>query len=537
MRRVLAVQPDRADVHNRLGGLLAGQGRFQEALQACRDALRLAPDNPEVHANLGNVHCQRGDNAAAVAWFEQALRLAPDFTGARLNLGNALRALGAFDKAAACYRGLIEANPDFVEARLSLCECYLKAGEFAPALACYDAVLAIAPGLPLAQINRGFALGMSGRYQDALEAFAQVLQEDPRNADAWFNRGLLEKKLGRFDAASASFRQALALAPANPEIQQSLGLLELLRGNFADGWRWYGARKSVRDRAPVDPSDLAGTLGGRRILLAKDQGIGDEIFFLRFARLLKERGAWLCCQTDAKIRSIVARLPFLDQAVAESDRAPEVHQTLSVGDLPRLLGLTDASRFPPPAPLSVLPALRDEIRAALAAYGAGPFVGLTWWAGTKQPATTLGDRLAYREVPLRLLADTLRRIDATPVILQRAPETAELTELSRALEWPVADMSAFNDDLERMLALLEYLDDYVGVDNTNMHLSAGIGKPCRILVPHPPEWRMTTEGASSPWFPGSTLYRQRADGDWSDALARLAQDVAAGLQRRDETRR
>jgi hypothetical protein len=89
----------------------------------------------------------------------------------------------------------------------------------------------------------------------------------------------------------------------------------------------------------------------------------------------------------------------------------------------------------------------------------------------------------------------------------------------------VHDLSATNDDLERMLALLAVLDEYVGVSNTNMHLRAGIGLTARVLVPHPPEFRWMAAGDRSPWFPGFGVYRQRVDRDWTEALARLAADL------------
>ena len=533
-RKLIELQPGRADVRNRLAGLLSSLGRFGEALLECREALRMEPENPEIHANLGNLCYQQGDYSGAAACFEQALRISPEFTGARLNLGNALRALGDYRQASDCYRRLLAGNPGFLEAHLSLGECHLKSGDFAQALESYQAALTIAPRMPLVQTNRGYALAMLARYREALDAFEQGLRLEPRNPDAWFNRGLVEKRLGLFDAAAVSLRQASSLSPSNPDVKLSLGLLELLRGNFRDGWRYYAVRKSVRDRAPVDPAALAGDLGGKRILLVKDQGLGDEIFFLRFARLLKQRGAWLACQTDAKIRSIVARLPFLDEVVAESDRPPAVDLTLSVADVPQVLGLVDIQDFPPPVPLTVLPQVHERIRAQLSQAGPGPYIGLTWWAGTRQPAKQITDRLAYREAPMRRLAELLHSAGTTPVILQRSPDADELAECARLCGHPVVDMSGLNDDLEGMLALLACLDDYVGVDNTNMHLSAGVGRPCRILVPHPPEWRMLTQGTESPWFPDFTLYRQSADGDWGDAFAQLEKDIHAGLSHSPE---
>lgn len=530
-RKLLELEPGRADVHNRLGGILSAMNRFDEAVQACSNALKIEPANPEIFANLGNVYFQQGDYPGAGEFFRQALQLAPGFAGARLNLGNTLQAMGDFQQAMACYQQLLDANPEFIEARLSLGECHLKTGEFQLALANNEAALAIRPDLLGALHNKGFALASLGRYQEALDAFRQVLETEERHVDAWLNRGLMEKKLGLFDAASDSLRRALMLSPDNADIRLSLSLLELLRGNLDDGWRFYSARKSVRDQVPVDPAALAGDISGRRILLVKDQGIGDEIFFLRFAGLLKDRGAWLACRTDSKIRSIVARIPFLDQVVTDSDEQPPVDMTLSVGDLPYLLGLTDIAALPPPVSLSVLPEARQRVESLLANVGQGPLVGVTWWAGTRQPEGTLGDRLAHREIPLELLAKILRPLNATVVILQRDPQPSELEAFSVALGREVLDMSDLNNDLEVMLALLARLDDYLGVDNTNLHLSAGLGKPCRILVPHPPEWRMQTEGSVSHWFPQFALYRQSPDSSWDSAINQLEKDVKGSLPR------
>jgi hypothetical protein len=88
-------------------------------------------------------------------------------------------------------------------------------------------------------------------------------------------------------------------------------------------------------------------------------------------------------------------------------------------------------------------------------------------------------------------------------------------------------MTALNEDLEAMLALLALIDDYIGVSNTNMHLRAGVGKTARVLVPCPPEWRWMAQGEMSPWFPGFRIYRQKNDGDWSTALNELRSDISA----------
>ena len=93
----------------------------------------------------------------------------------------------------------------------------------------------------------------------------------------------------------------------------------------------------------------------------------------------------------------------------------------------------------------------------------------------------------------------------------------------QAVARPVLDLSAYNDDIENLLALSGLLDWYVGVSNTMTHLRAAAGGSSDVLVPLPTEFRWMNRGDSYPWFPKNTIYRQQSDGSWktsSDSLAR-----------------
>jgi hypothetical protein len=75
----------------------------------------------------------------------------------------------------------------------------------------------------------------------------------------------------------------------------------------------------------------------------------------------------------------------------------------------------------------------------------------------------------------------------------------------------VHDLSAANDDLEDMLALLSLVDEYVGMSNANAHLRAGLGRTMQVLVPNPPEWRWGISGERSPWFRSMRIHRPSPD--------------------------
>jgi hypothetical protein len=271
---------------------------------------------------------------------------------------------------------------------------------------------------------------------------------------------------------------------------------------------------------------LLDDLTGRRVLLLPNQGLGDEMFFLRFAGLLKARGAVLAYRTGPALAALARRVAALDRVVSGDEPDPAHDLALSIGDLPHLLRVNTVADLPPPVRLAAAEGDRAAVAARLARLGPPPYVGLTWRAGTREWNALL------KTVPVAALGRALRGLSATFLALQRAPDAGEIATLADALGAPVHDLSDLNASLPEMLALLERIEVYAGVSNTNTHLRAGTGRIAHVLVPHPPEWRWMNAGARSPWFPRFPVYRQQATGaerGWRGALAALARDLAAHI--------
>jgi hypothetical protein len=94
-------------------------------------------------------------------------------------------------------------------------------------------------------------------------------------------------------------------------------------GCLPDGWIEYGERPArlrlVEKYAGLDlvralPADLA----GRTVCVLREQGLGDEIFFLRYAPALRARGARITYRSSEKMRSIFQRVAALDEVIGEA---------------------------------------------------------------------------------------------------------------------------------------------------------------------------------------------------------------------------
>lgn len=370
------------------------------------------------------------------------------------------------------------------------------------------------------------SLYSSGQTDGALETYRKTLGlSDAKQSETYGAYTGLLKILGRDEEALAVLREATSRFSAHPVLAFSRATTALGLGEWREGWCHYVCRTSA-DRQAAVPADFRFEWSKDiPVAIKYDQGLGDELFFLRFAPALAKAGMRIAYATQAKLLPMLEEMACLESAVAVSDEAAGRFDAL-VGDLPLLADMRDSSDIPPPLPLSVDGERQVQLRQALEAFGPPPYLGITWQAGVEKSERARENRYRlHKQISPADLGGIARIWPGSVVVLQRSPKPQDLAAFSDAAGRSWLDWSGVNDDLRDALAALSLLDDYVGVSNTNMHLLAGIGKTARVLVPSPPEWRWMAQGDTSPWFPGFRIYRQSQDQSWGDALARLKNDL------------
>lgn len=528
-RQAVGLDAGNASAHHAHGLALRAAGDALGAREAWRRALELDPGNAETWNNLGVACRDLDDHASAEEAYRRALALRPGYVMAWNNLGNALKNLSRIDEAIDAFEQALRIDPDYVEAYNNLGVLLQTHGEPERAIESYRAALARRPDLPEAWANLSVPLRELGEYDAAIDACERALALRENYFDAWNNLGNALQSAGRLDDSVRAFDAALALRDdADTRWNKAFSLL--LGGHFSAGWEAHlgrPARQKVEAAAPgAFDIDLPDDLTGQTVMLRREQGLGDELFFLRFAPLLKARGATLLGKMSPKMIPLLERTGlFAELATDEPSLTRPIDRRVMVGDLPRIFGMGDGDKPPRALPLAPLPERVAALRGKLEAAGPRPWIGVTWRAGTpKDEQRGRKRRVLFKEAPLGDLAAALRGRAGTWVVLQRNPAPGEVERWAEQAGGACFDASDLNADLDDMLALLSLLDEHIGVSNTNMHLAASLGKTACVLVPYPPEWRWMATGASV-WFEGFGVERQAPDGDWSAALAHLAQTI------------
>lgn len=169
---------------------------------------------------------EKGRFDAAVGAWNDALKLNPSDSRARYNLGIALARTGKFNQAIAEYQKALEINPDFAEVHNNLGVALGRTGKFDDAIAHYRKALEIHPEVAEFHTNLGGALVWKGKPEEAIAQFNQALDVDPAFVEAHHCLGDAYYHLrGNSPAALAQWREALRLRPDYPAVLNKVAWL------------------------------------------------------------------------------------------------------------------------------------------------------------------------------------------------------------------------------------------------------------------------------------------------------------------------
>jgi len=269
LRQAVALAPDRPEYLTRLGGILAMQQKFKEALPFFETALRLQPGDPQILRNLAASQWGVGSLAEASRNLEHVLKLQPGDVESVFLLGMIAERSNRYDRAAALLGSIsatVEQRPDGM---LALANAYYRTDRGADAAELLQRMPKLRPSLDLLFRGAQWALaaGDSGtaesllasvrssespktrelRYLEIMNALADMgrpaagleavelgLKELPASATLYASRGLLETQLHRYRQAVISYRRATELAPANADMALGLAVTQSAAGMIAE---------------------------------------------------------------------------------------------------------------------------------------------------------------------------------------------------------------------------------------------------------------------------------------------------------------
>jgi tetratricopeptide (TPR) repeat protein len=464
-----------------------------EARHAYAEILAEDGRNGEVLHMTAALALQDGRWARALYFCGAASRAGLDTPELASNTGVALRNLGRLAEAERVLRRVMAAEPT-AETALTLANVLRDQDRAEAAVEAAKTAVKLAPKSIKALRALGNALRDHQEAELALRVFQRAVKIDPADAEMRLDHAHALLQAGRYKAGFAEYE-----------------------------WRWKSAELIPYTHAA--PLWDGTRLSGKRLFVHAEQGLGDQIQFLRFVPLAAERGARVTVAVRPGLvglaRSLLLPKGAEVEVIAEGEEPPPHEAQVPLLGLPRALGL-DIDGLPGKVPY--LSADPERVKAWRKRFSGETrlTVGLVWQGNPAARA----DR--GRSPPLAALEPLLKLDGIRIVALQKEHGLDQIagSPFADRIERPGEDFDAGPNAFVDTAAAMKVLDLVVSSDTAAVHLAGALGRPGLVMLKHAADWRWLERRDDTPWYPSLTLVRQTRPGDWAAVAARVAEVVA-----------
>jgi len=550
----IKLNPQDALAFYHLGLIKKMQGQDAEAIDAYGMAVAIKPDYAEAHVNLAKIAIDRGKLELGERACRKAIESDPKLAQAYVNLGMVLREQKKIDEALVYAKQSVELDPRNGAAQSNLGNVYMDLERYKEALSCFRRAMEFQPSFATSYFNYGNALRLLHVLDKAHESYEKAVSLEPDRGEFYHNHGLVYQEQGQHGEALQKFRLAHELSPDHLGLEFSLGRSLWNNGFREESWKHFDAGLDGDLRKPNRkfqvPRWQGEDISDKRILIWREQGVGDEIDFSRRFQQMVDKAGETIIEADKRLVPLFERsfpqAKFLPERVnAKVDWLREdcdLH--LPAGNLLQYFPLTpeeldlasypeddieaafvcgerskDAESYLVPDPERV-----KEMAERLAALPDGLKVGICW-----RSQYTHRDRdIHYTK--LDMWEPILRLPGITFVNVQYDQREDELTAVEEEFgikihRWEDLDLK---QDLEGAFALTSQLDMVISTSTSPSRIGDAVGAEVWLMI----------AGASQPMQPpegefgikNRIVWKRHWTEPWPVLIERMARALEARLK-------
>ena len=546
------------DVHNFLGIIKLNQKKYDEAVKKFHKVLEYKPSHPNVTYNLGLSYQSLGQIDQAIYYYKRfleknnsnvdvllklaslylikeqfdlveeiyakAIKQFPEDERLLLNYSNYLMAKDKFDEIvnmAVDERRIFQSNFTIALAGyfINKAKAFSKLGKNDKALELLLKVHSVNPRIPDLLLAIANIYLIKYENEKAQDFFAKLI--DTNLAAAGLNGlGLIQIREMNIKKAEDYFRQAVKKDLQTPDYHYNLAHSLLLEGKLEEGfleYEWRKKRPEFLKRTFTKPELQNEDIYNKKILLWDEQGIGDIIQFIRYAKLLKQRGAEVYFQCASNVVGLFKDFKFVDKIiprVSDEEPAVEYDYHISLLSLPRYFSTTIETIPDKDKYISPNQNLVEKWKIYFSKFHTKK-VGIAWAGNPKHT----NDK--NRSVKLKCFANLFKNKNYTFFSLQKGAGLEQAEEFNDELIVLDSNINTLSDTA----AIIENLDFVISVDTSVVHLAGALGKKTLLLLPFSPDWRWLKEEDYSVWYDSVKIFRQKSPGNWDEVFEEVSQYI------------
>ena len=490
-------------------------GQYVKAIGILQKLLEEEPANSDYLLLMGEGLMRNEQFSEALAYFAKVVESENTNITALVNFGVALLRNRHLEEAKDILLYALELDPKSIDAHINLGSVYQSLMQPEKSLQNAFKVIELDPGSFLAYNNLGCALGDVHQLDAAREAYITSNLLNPNYLTAIINLAQLEVKCGNHERGLELYESALNLKNISPGekdvVKYYLSSSYLYFGQLEKGWDFHefgfvdllptGAYRSLRKfKQPRWDGDLNDI---RKILIWREQGLGDEILFSNCLQDIHETNLDIVLECDPRLIGIFQRIYPRFEIRGESINANnyssmddfELH--VPIGSLPKYFR-RNLSDFNKPIPkFTPLETSVNFISQKLKKYSDKILVGICWRSVNLSIERNLNYTALIDWGPL-LSDPQYKFVNLFHGDCENEIQVVEKQFNIEILRWQEIDLK---NDLETVLALVSQLDCVVSVATAVSVIAAAAGVNTLVLLQR--SWVLLGQNDDYPWFPSA----------------------------------
>ena len=261
-------------------------------------------------------------------------------------------------------------------------------------------------------------------------------------------------------------------------------------------------------------------MGKKNLLLWSEQGIGDQILFIRFITNLKPFVNDLFINIDSRLHKIIERVyPKVKFLIKnELKKNNNINAQIPLGDLGSLFVKDNSDLIKiNNTYLTSDTFLKNELKNKLKTKKKY-ICGLSWISKNDDVGVN-------KSVSLEILKPILSIKNIEFLDIQYNDTSCERDKFNKKNGIKISKIESIDNfnDLNGLTSLIDICDFVITVSNTNAHISGALGKKTFLLLPKGKGrlWYWSSKKKKSIWYPSIEVVEQNIIGSWETVVKEL----------------
>ncbi len=525
-----------------LGGLLLQRKQYKNAIPYLEKAAQLNKQDADIPYNLALAYYHLKDYKKSIVEYQHAIAVKPAHDRAHYMLARACLESRESDTKSLAIKSLQEdiRITDRLDSHVLLAECFHEDKKNIEAR--QEAKLALQKD-PTNEIAL-FVLAKTIIAENYTNAQVDIRSAEPvikagnlilkLYPNSWRGHHVIGEALamiGENDLAIQHYKKVNELVPNFAMSRTNTGVLLLKQGRLSEGWEEIGHRKhhgaelygmdtDVLSRCPAPFWD-GEIRAGLKLLVASEQGIGDQFLHCQMIRDLISMGVHVHMTCTQKILPVMTRsIPQVTFYSAEDTIEKNILEQMDFKaellDLGRYLR-SDLDSFKEKFYyLKPDPDLAQIYKQKYQIFGNKLKVGIAW----KSISRSVG---SIKSTQLMDWEDILRTPGVQFINIQYGSVAEDIQQIKQqyGVEIYQDDFDPF-DDIEKAIAQISALDMVISVSNASVHISGQLNIPTWVILNSRPLWHWFENDDRTVWYDSLKLFRQNQLSGWRPVLNEVA---------------